>query len=306
MGALTVTMSYSTSPLFGPVVPEIGWAPPLRYLLRRNRVLKLLAPLPMEALLEVGCGSGALLHELARFAQQAVGLETSEPAVRMAREIARLGGGRQEVVDMPSALWSGHFDLVCAFDVLEHIEQDTTAVDQWLGWLRPGGRLCISVPAHGARWGAGDVWAGHYRRYERAGLQELLRSKGMRIEHFECYGFPLANLTEAMGNRVERIVDAGVAGLHRILSRLETIQRANVVIVVAGMEGALPSVVAGLVSKPVIAVPTSVGYGASFGGVAALLGMLNSCGSGVTVVNIDNGFGAGYAASQINALASPS
>ena len=108
---------------------------------------------------------------------------------------------------------------------------------------------------------------------------------------------------EVMGNRVERIVDAGVAGLHRILSRLETIQRANVLIVVAGMEGALPSVVAGLVSKPVIAVPTSIGYGASFGGIAALLGMLNSCGSGVTVVNIDNGFGAGYAASQINALA---
>lgn len=108
---------------------------------------------------------------------------------------------------------------------------------------------------------------------------------------------------EIMGNRVERIADAGVAGLHRILSRLETIQRANVLVVVAGMEGALPSVVAGLVSKPVIAVPTSVGYGASFGGVAALLGMLNSCGSGVTVVNIDNGFGGGYAASQINALA---
>jgi len=108
---------------------------------------------------------------------------------------------------------------------------------------------------------------------------------------------------EIMGNRVHRVADAGVAGLHRILSRLETIQQANVLVVVAGMEGALPSVVAGLVSKPVIAVPTSVGYGASFGGIAALLGMLNSCGSGVTVVNIDNGFGAGYAASQINALA---
>lgn len=108
---------------------------------------------------------------------------------------------------------------------------------------------------------------------------------------------------EIMGNRVERITDAGVAGLHRILARLETLQTANVLVVVAGMEGALPSVVAGLVSKPVIAVPTSVGYGASFGGVAALLGMLNSCGSGVTVVNIDNGFGGGYAASQINRLA---
>src|SRR6185369_10080913 len=108
---------------------------------------------------------------------------------------------------------------------------------------------------------------------------------------------------EIMGNRVERVADVGVAGLHRLLGRLEVIQSANVIVVVAGMEGALPSVVAGLVSKPVIAVPTSVGYGASFGGLAALLGMLNSCGSGVTVVNIDNGFGAGYAASQINALA---
>jgi len=108
---------------------------------------------------------------------------------------------------------------------------------------------------------------------------------------------------EIMGNRVERIFDVGVAGLHRLLRRLESIQQANVVVVVAGMEGALPSVVAGLVARPVIAVPTSIGYGASFGGLAALLGMLNSCGSGVTVVNIDNGFGAGYAASQINELA---
>lgn len=107
---------------------------------------------------------------------------------------------------------------------------------------------------------------------------------------------------EIMGNKVEQINDVGVAGVHRLFSRLDDIQRANVVIVAAGMEGALPSVVAGLVSKPVIAVPTSVGYGASFGGLAALLGMLNSCGSGVTVVNIDNGFGAGFAASQINAL----
>jgi len=109
---------------------------------------------------------------------------------------------------------------------------------------------------------------------------------------------------EIMGNRVERLSDVGVAGLHRLLGRLELIQSVNVLVVVAGMEGALPSVVAGLVSRPVIAVPTSVGYGASFGGLAALLGMLNSCGSGVTVVNIDNGFGAGYAASQINTLAS--
>ena len=108
---------------------------------------------------------------------------------------------------------------------------------------------------------------------------------------------------EIMGNRVERIADVGVAGVHRLFDRLATMQRANVIIVVAGMEGALPSVVAGLVSQPVIAVPTSVGYGANFNGLAPLLAMLNSCASGLTVVNIDNGFGAGYAASQINALA---
>ena len=105
---------------------------------------------------------------------------------------------------------------------------------------------------------------------------------------------------EAMGNRVTRIWDAGVAGIHRIISQREILQNARVVIVAAGMEGALPSVVGGLVSVPVIGVPTSIGYGASFGGIAALLGMLNSCSSNVTVVNIDNGFGAGFVASLIN------
>lgn len=103
----------------------------------------------------------------------------------------------------------------------------------------------------------------------------------------------------ALGNCVERLTDVGVAGIHRLLSRSDVLTRAAVVIVVAGMEGALPSVVGGIVRVPVIAVPTSVGYGASFEGIAALLGMLNSCAAGVTVVNIDNGFGAAYAASRI-------
>ena len=105
---------------------------------------------------------------------------------------------------------------------------------------------------------------------------------------------------EFMGNKVDTIYDVGVSGIHRILAHRERIMKASAIVVAAGMEGALPSVVGGLVDKPVIAVPTSVGYGASFGGIAALLGMLNSCAAGVTVVNIDNGFGAGYAASVIN------
>jgi len=107
---------------------------------------------------------------------------------------------------------------------------------------------------------------------------------------------------EILGNNVHRIYDVGVAGIHRLLSNTDELMRANVVIVVAGMEGALASVVGGLVDKPVVAVPTSVGYGASFGGISALLTMLNSCASGIGVVNIDNGFGAGYLAATINKL----
>jgi NCAIR mutase (PurE)-related protein len=107
---------------------------------------------------------------------------------------------------------------------------------------------------------------------------------------------------EFLGSTVNLIADVGVAGIHRLFNRLEDIRRAKVVVAVAGMEGALPGVIAGLVAVPVIAVPTSVGYGASFGGLAALLGMLNSCSPGISVVNIDNGFGAGYQANLINRL----
>ena len=136
---------------------------------------------------------------------------------------------------------------------------------------------------------------------------EVARGKGTIL--VACAGtsdIPVAEeaaLTAAlMGNDVERLYDVGVAGLHRVLAAQAQLRRARVIIVVAGMEGALPSVLAGLVCVPVIAVPTSIGYGASFGGVAALLGMLNSCANGVTVVNIDNGFGAAATASLINHL----
>ena len=111
-----------------------------------------------------------------------------------------------------------------------------------------------------------------------------------------------AQTAEFFGSRVERIYDVGVSGIHRLLSKVEVIQSANCIVAVAGMEGALASVIGGLVDKPVIAVPTSVGYGANFGGVSALLTMLNSCANGIAVVNIDNGYGAGYMATQINRL----
>jgi len=156
------------------------------------------------------------------------------------------------------------------------------------------------------------------RRVRRAEYRELARAIVLRQDR-KRYGkgriavvsagtgdIPVAEeavvTAEAMGNEVEHFYDVGVAGIHRLLAHREALSGARVVIVCAGMEGALPSVVGGLVGVPVIAVPTSVGYGASFEGLAALLGMLNSCASNVSVVNIDNGFGAGYVASMINRL----
>ena len=148
----------------------------------------------------------------------------------------------------------------------------------------------------------------HYHRAARAiSIVQDETIYGEGVVHVVCAGtsdIPVAEeaalTARLMGNRVETTFDAGVAGIHRLLSVREALSNARVVIAVAGMEGALPSVVGGLVSAPVIAVPTSVGYGSSFGGMTALLAMLNSCASNVTVVNIDNGFGAGYVASLIN------
>jgi pyridinium-3,5-biscarboxylic acid mononucleotide synthase len=148
-----------------------------------------------------------------------------------------------------------------------------------------------------------------YRPDARVGL--LLRHQPLPVGHGPILvasagtsDIPVAEeavvSAEFFGNRVERLYDVGVAGLHRLTSQLKTLEAASVIIVVAGMEGALPSVVAGLVGKPVIGVPTSVGYGAAFGGITPLLGMLNSCAGGLTVVNIDNGFGAALAATLIN------
>jgi NCAIR mutase (PurE)-related protein len=135
---------------------------------------------------------------------------------------------------------------------------------------------------------------------------ERVKKKGVFVLTAGTADIPVAEeaalTADLMGNDVERLFDVGVAGIHRLLNQVERLQKARVVVVVAGMDGALPSVVGGLVSVPVIAVPTSVGYGASFQGLAALLTMLNSCATGVAVVNIDNGFGAGVLASRINLL----
>jgi NCAIR mutase (PurE)-related protein len=142
------------------------------------------------------------------------------------------------------------------------------------------------------------------RIYFYDGSESADKKSGVTVVSAGTTDIPVAEeaaiTAEAMDNAVERIYDVGVAGLHRLLGKAERLNQANVIVVAAGMEGALPSVVAGLVQVPVIAVPTSVGYGASFQGLSALLGMLNSCANGISVVNIDNGFGAGYMAGLIN------
>ncbi|KAA2284928.1 class I SAM-dependent methyltransferase [Arenimonas fontis] len=192
------------SPLFGLVAPSIGWVPPIRYLLRRRRILRLLGNRPPMRMVEVGCGGGALLTDFSRAGHEVTGVESSPRALALARAVAQASGVSQRLLAQPDECWEERFDIACAFDVLEHIEDDGAAIDQWLSWVRPGGLLCLSVPAHRRSWSAGDEWAGHYRRYDRQDLLGLLAARGLRIEHFECYGFPLANLTEWVGVRTYR------------------------------------------------------------------------------------------------------
>jgi NCAIR mutase (PurE)-related protein len=164
-----------------------------------------------------------------------------------------------------------------------------------------GARLCAALP-RAERWPrSGAVTVGMPPERQRIG-DVLVISAGTSDGPVAEEALVTARM---LGARAESVNDVGVAGIHRVLRHSDRLRRARALVVVAGMEGALPSVVGGLVDRPVIAVPTSVGYGASFGGIAALLGMLNSCASGVTVVNIDNGFGAGYAAALINRLPAP-
>ena len=185
---------------FGVLAPEAGWTPPIRYLLRRDRILRSLRKQPCGSLLEIGCGAGALLCDLTRLGYSACGLETSTEALSIAPRIARIAGSAHEVFPTVQPGWEESFDVVCAFDVLEHIEEDAAALHEWMRWLKPGGAMLLSVPAHRSRWGAGDIWAGHYRRYDKEDILKLVDACGLQVTEFECYGFPLANCTEFFGN----------------------------------------------------------------------------------------------------------
>lgn len=166
-------------------------------------MLELIQRLPRGRLLETGCGSGALLSELCELGFECSGLETSPAARELAAWLLR-GHPEARLLAEPTALSRGAFDVVVALEVLEHIEDDRAALRAWRGWLRAGGVLLLSVPARPDLWSASDVWVGHFRRYDRRSLAAALGDAGFAIEHAECYGYPLSNLTEWLRARAHR------------------------------------------------------------------------------------------------------
>lgn len=191
--------------LLGPAAPEEGWVPAPRYLLRRRRILRQLKDAPPSEVLEIGCGAGMLLQELGRRGFKCTALESSPEARGLIHRLTKKTGVPIDVHAESAPDWAGRFPLVMGFEVLEHIADDQQAMRQWASWLSPGGTLLMSVPAHARLWSAADEWAGHYRRYSRSGLVDVVRAAGLIVEHVECFGFPLGNLTEKMQARgIER------------------------------------------------------------------------------------------------------
>ena len=212
--------------MFGPAAPEHGWVPAPRYLMRRARILAMSRDLKPGEALEVGCGAGMLLQEFARRGFTCTAFESSAQALRLAQVLASEAGVTIAFADTPQPDWHRRFEIVMAFEVLEHIEDDRAALMAWASWLRPDGLLLLSVPAHARYWSAGDEWAGHYRRYERAELIRLLRGAGLEVEHIECYGYPITNLGERLSARSYARRLRG--GMHEIADRRASTDRSGI------------------------------------------------------------------------------
>lgn len=177
-----------------------NWVPAPRYLLRRDRVLRHIKHIRPCKVLDIGCGPAALLSELAVMGFDAYGVDRSQTALKLAHSLSTA----QSPIHLQAELdpqWHGSFDLIMSFEVIEHLEQDVAAMRDWLLYLKPGGRLILTTPAHPQRWNAADVWAGHIRRYTRDGLRQSLNDAGFAVEYIECYGFPLANAMELLRAR---------------------------------------------------------------------------------------------------------
>ena len=182
-------------PHFGRASPGMGWVPAPRYVLRRYRILRALDSIPRGKLLEIGCGAGALLADMARLGFECSALEISEKAVEAAQFMTGDLDG-VEIRQTPDHSWPAKFDVLAAFEVIEHVEDDYAVLGNWSKWMKKGGYLLVSTPAHPERWNSSDLWAGHYRRYDRRSIEALLNGCGFDVVEIECYGFPLATILE--------------------------------------------------------------------------------------------------------------
>jgi len=182
-------------PYYGPALPKANWVPAPRYLLRRDRVLRHLKKVKPGRVVDIGCGPAALLSEMAAKGFKAYGVDRAQQALNLAIHFDCPESPMTLQSELDPA-WRGSFDLILSFEVIEHLERDVEAMAEWSNYLKPGGLMILSTPAHPSRWNAADVWAGHVRRYTREGLTQAVTEAGFTIETLECYGFPLANVME--------------------------------------------------------------------------------------------------------------
>jgi SAM-dependent methyltransferase len=185
---------------FGPAMPSLNWVPAPRYVLRRDRVLRHLKAMKPCRVLDIGCGPGALISELGALGFEAFGVDRSAKALELGRQLERHSPG-MSIRPQLDEKWKGTFDIVMSFEVIEHLQDDVGALREWREYLKPGGKMIISTPAHPSRWNAADEWAGHVRRYEKLQLIKAVESAELNVELVECYGFPLANVMEVIRAR---------------------------------------------------------------------------------------------------------
>lgn len=196
---ITDTSKVDFHPEYGVFLRDKSWVPAPRYLLRRSRLLKILKELKLGRMLEVGCGAGGITYDAAKMGFTCEALETSTQARTIANQI--LSKAESPVkIHSSAAKWKQEFDILMSFEVLEHIEFDDAAIKEWASWVKQEGYLVLSVPALKSKWGPLDVWAGHYRRYEKDELIALLNNNGFECLHFEAYGYPLSYVTSLVRN----------------------------------------------------------------------------------------------------------
>jgi SAM-dependent methyltransferase len=195
-------------PVLGIFAPEVPWIPTIAHIIRRAAIFDAIRNLHVGRVLEVGCGAGAFLCDLHKKGYSGKGIDTSQPALDVAQYIHSEIKSNFQIEDSLANEDRERYDYVMAFEVLEHIKNDIEAIQDWKAYLKPGGKLIFSVPAHRRMWGASDQWAGHVRRYDLPDLHNCLNSAGFKIDSSYCYGFPILNLLAPISNFVCKIKSA--------------------------------------------------------------------------------------------------